>query len=202
VRYVILAVPVTIFAFNYLYTNVAEFRQRFDSTYGLFVEGEQFELGKTHGSSFILYNNYIVATKNFESNFLFGTGLGSHPTAFEKYSLAKDIKVEGFSWNSADANSMFLRLMSETGLLGLGIVFIILWKCYIKRDRYKPSFHWMVSNGILIMIILHLFRQGNYYLYGFPFFLMLYYYNAVDHKEFLAEGDEKQKEMQKMIPLD
>ncbi|MBI3517792.1 MAG: hypothetical protein HY062_00345 [Bacteroidetes bacterium] len=189
VRYVIVAVPVLILSFNYLYNNVIEFKERFDSTYGLFVEGEKFVLGKTHGSSFVLYNNYIVATKNFEGNFLFGTGLGSHQTAFEKYSTGKSIGNWGFDLNSADANSMFLRLMSETGLFGLAIFFIIMVKCYVKRNRNKDSYHWLVSNGILIMILLNLLRQGNYYLYGFPFFLMLYYYNAVAYKEFLAEEE-------------
>lgn len=191
VRYVIVAVPLLLLSFNYLYNNIAEFRERFDSTYGLFVEGEQFELGKTHGSSFILYNNYIVATKNFEGNFLFGTGLGSHQTAFEKYSIGKSIGTWGFDLNSADANSMFLRLMSETGLFGMGIFLVIIWKCFVQRNRYKYSFHWLVSNGLLIMILLNLFRQGNYYLYGFPFFFMLFYFNAVSYKEFLAGESEK-----------
>lgn len=190
-RYVIVAVPVLIISFNYLYNNVSEFRERFDSTYGLFVEGEQFELGKTHGSSFILYNNYIVATKNFEGNFLFGTGLGSHQTAFEKYSIGKGIGNWGFDLNSADANSMFLRLMSETGLFGLVIFFIIIFKCYVKRDRNNLTNHWLISNGILIMILLNLMRQGNYYLYGFPFFFMLYYYNAVAYKKVLLEEKEQ-----------
>lgn len=187
VRYVIVLVPVLVLTFNYLYNNVDEFRERFDSTYGLFVEGDQFKLGKTHGSSFILYNNYIVATKNFEGNFLFGTGLGSHQTAFEKYSIGKKIGTWGFDLNSADANSMFLRLMSETGLFGLGIFFIIIVKCYVKRASRHDTFHWLVSNGILIMILLNLFRQGNYYLYGFPFFLLLYYYNSVSYRNYISD---------------
>ncbi len=184
IRYIVVMVPVIIISFNYLYNNVYEFRERFDSTYGLFVAGETFELGKTHGSSFILYNNYIVATENFKGNFLFGTGLGSHSTAFEKYSIAKDIGVEGFSWNSADANSMFLRLMSETGIFGLIIFMVITVKCYIKRNRNIDSYHWLISNGLLIMILLNLFRQGHYFLYGFPFFVILYYYNKVSYDEY------------------
>ncbi len=185
-RYVIVAVPVLILTFNYLYNNVNDFRERFDSTYGLFFEGEQFVLGKTHGSSFILYNNYIVATKNFEGNFLFGTGLGSHQVAFEKYSIGKDISNWGFDLNSADANSMFLRLMSETGIFGIGIFLIIIIKCYVKHDKNHRTNHWIISNGIFIMILLNLLRQGNYYLYGFPFFLMLYYYNAASYKKLLS----------------
>lgn len=189
IRYIIVIIPVGLISFNYLYNNVDDFRERFDSTYGLFVEGEEFELGKTHGSSFILYNNYIVATENFKNNFLFGTGLGSHPIVFEKYSIAKDIVVEGFNWNSADANSMFLRLMSETGLFGLSIFIIIIIKCYVQRNRDMESYHWIISNGILIMILLNLFRQGHYFLNGFPFFMMLYYFNAVSYKKFLLENE-------------
>jgi len=176
---------VAIILFNTLYNNVDEFKNRVDSSISLFVYDEAFKLGETHGSSFILYNNYRVALENFKTNFLFGTGIGSHPTAFEKYSIAKDIKVWGFNLNSADANSMFLRLMSETGLFGLVIMFTIMIKCYVKRDRYNESFHWLVSNGILIMILLNLFRQGHYFLNGFPFFVILYYFNFVSHREYL-----------------
>lgn len=189
IRYVIVMIPLMIITFNYLYNNVDEFKERFDSTYGLFVEEQEFELGKTHGSSFILYNNYIVTKENFRSNFLFGTGLGSHPTAFEKYSIAKDIAVEGFNWNSADANSMLLRIVSETGLFGLIIFMVVVVKCYVKRDRNNDSYHWLISNGLLIMILLNLFRQGHYFLYGFPFFFLLYYYNSVKYKEFLIEQE-------------
>lgn len=187
VRYILVLIPIVIISFNFLYNNVNEFKERLDSTFGLFIGGEKFELGKTHGSSFILYNNYVVATKNFQSNFLFGTGVGSHPTAFDRYSIAKGIKQFGFNLNSADANSMFLRLMSETGLFGLGIFFIIMIKCYVKRDTNYLTNHWLISNGILIMILLNLFRQGHYFLNGFPFFVMLYYFNAVSYKNYLEE---------------
>ena len=182
VRYIILLIPIVIFTFNFLYNNVSEFKGRLDSTFGLFFGGEKFELGVTHGSSFILYNNYIVAFENFKTNFLFGTGVGSHSTAFDKYSIAKDIKQWGFNLNSADANSMFLRLVSETGLFGVGIFLIIMIKCYVKRDLNYLTYHWLVSNGILIMILLNLFRQGHYFLNGFPFFVILYYFNSVSYK--------------------
>lgn len=181
VRYIIILIPIVIISFNFLYNNVSEFRERLDSTVGLFVNEEEFELGKTHGSSFILYNNYTVATENFKTNFLFGTGVGSHPTAFDRFSIAKEIKQWGFNLNSADANSMFLRLMSETGLFGLGIFLIIMVKCYVKRDPNFISYHWLISNSILIMILLNLFRQGHYFLNGFPFFVILYYFNSVSY---------------------
>jgi len=187
IRYVLIVIPAVLILFNALYTNVSEFRERYDGIVGLF-SGEEFKLGQTHGSSFILYNNYTVAMKSFSSNFLFGTGVGSHPVSFEKYSLAKNFKVSGFNQNSADANSMLLRLISETGLFGVLIFMVIIFKCYVRRNEHYDSYHWIVSNGILVMILLNLFRQGHYFLNGFPFFVILYYYNSVSYKMYLETG--------------
>ena len=196
VRYLIILLPVGLLVFNYLHNNVRDFRDRYDSLIDLFTNGH-FVLGKTHGSSFILYNNFVVAFQNFKSHFLFGTGIGSHPIAFEKYSLAKDILVEGFSNNSADANSMFLRLVSETGLFGVSIFLYITFKCYIKKDEHIQTNHWLISNGILIMILLNLFRQGHYFLNGFPFFMILYYYNYRNYNEYIAGLSEVKTEEQR-----
>ena len=194
IRYIIIAVPAGIILFNFLYNNVNEFKDRYDSTVGLFTGREQFKIGKTHGSSFILYNNYRVAMKNFSSNFLFGTGIGSHPVAFKKYSLAKDFKIKGFNSNSADANSMLLRLISETGLFGVCIFLFIIMKCYVSRDSLEDTSHWLISNAILVMILLNLFRQGHYFLNGFPFFVLLYIYNYLSYKRLLP-GQEEQPEL-------
>lgn len=187
VRYIIVAVPVGIVLFNILYNNVPEFRQRLDGLISLNA-GEKFVLGKTHGSSFILYNNAIVALENFKTNFVFGSGIGSHPIAFEKYTIAREIKAYGFNLNSADANSMFLRLVSETGLFGVLIFLIIIVKCYVLRNETVPTNHWLISNAILILILLNMFRQGHYFLNGFPFFVILYYFNYISYRNFLETG--------------
>lgn len=185
-RYIFVLVPVAIFLFNFLYNNVKDFRDRFQSLIDLFSDGK-FQLGKTHGSSFILYNNFTVAMENFKTNFLFGTGIGSHVVAFDQYSLAKNFKVYGFNLNSADANSMLLRLISETGIFGVSIFLIIMIKCYVKRNVNYDTYHWLISNSILIMILLNLFRQGHYFLNGFPFFLILYYFNSVSYRNYVEE---------------
>ena len=172
---------------------MTEFRERYDSSIAL-IQGEKFILGKTHGSSFILYNNYVVATENFKTNFLFGTGIGSHAFAFNVHSLSRDIKQKGFDSNSADANSMFLRLMSETGLFGLIIIFYIIITGYVKRDQKRLTYHWLISNAILLMILLNLFRQGHYFLYGFPFFIFLYYFNGKAYKD-LVNGNPSEHDL-------
>lgn len=193
IKYLIVVVPLILITFNFIYDNVPEFRQRYDSIISL-VEGDKFILGKTHGSSFILYNNYVVATENFKTNFLFGTGIGSHAFAFKIHSLSRDIKQKGFDSNSADANSMFLRLMSETGLFGLIIISYIIITGYVKRDPKRLTYHWLICNAILLMILLNLFRQGHYFLYGFPFFIFLYYFNGVAYKD-LVNGNPSEHDL-------
>jgi hypothetical protein len=193
IRYIFLAIPAFLLLFNVMYDNISEFRDRYDSLIELFGGGE-FKLGKTHGSSFVLYNNFVVATENFKLNPILGSGLGSHPVAFEKYSIAKDIKVHGFNLNSADANSMFLRLMSETGLFGLTIFAVIIIKGYVKRDERYDTHHWLISNAILVMILLNMFRQGHYFLNGFPFFVLMYIYNAFSYNKLLTGEKENFKE--------
>lgn len=195
IRYLIIAIPIFILMFNFLYNNVNEFSERYDGLIGLF-SGEQFKLGKTHGSSFVLYNNYIVTLENFKSNFIFGSGIGSHPIAFDKYSIAKGIKTAGFSNNSADANSMLLRLFSETGLFGVSIFMYIIFKFYVIRIPKIDSHHWLIANSILVMILLNLFRQGHYFLNGFPFFVLMYIYNAIDYWQLLENRKENDHDEQ------
>jgi O-antigen ligase len=135
-----------------------------------------------HGSSFVLYNNYHIALENFKLHPLFGTGLGSHPVAFDKYSLTNLTGAVDIEFNKMDANSMALRLMSETGLYGLFVMFFILFKCWIFKQRAASEEHWVMSNGLALIIILYLARQGHYFLNGFPFFLWMYFYLAKDNK--------------------
>ncbi len=192
IRYFFIIVILGVFIFSIIYNNVTDFRERYDGLIELFTEGrEAFVLGKTHGSSFILYNNSVVTFENFKSNFMFGSGLGSHPIAFEKFNVLKGITTAGFANNSADANSMLLRLLSETGLFGTVIFLTIVIKCYVARNPELDSVHWLISNAILVLILLNLFRQGHYFLNGFPFFFLLYIYNYRNYQKFLSENNDK-----------
>src|SRR5690606_15897113 len=129
---------------------------------------------KYHGSSVILYNNFHIAVENFKRNPIFGTGLGSHPTAFDKYSLTKNVSTAGFDLNKQDANAMFNRLLSETGLFGLGLfIFFILFR-FVRKDRSENKL-WIISSACLVVILINMGRQGHYFLAGFPFYFWMFY---------------------------
>jgi hypothetical protein len=178
-----------------LYAYVPDFRSRVDSSVGLWVR-EDFSLENINSSSFVLYNNYHIALENFKSNPITGTGLGSHPIAFDKYSLTREAGILDIHFNKADANSMILRIMSETGLIGLLFIFFFIFKMYVRKNEFMPGNHlWVISNSLLIIIILYLLRQGNYFINGFPMFMWLYYYTRVKYNQDLntVQADEDGK---------
>jgi len=159
-----------------LYSSVDEFKSRIDAAVGLWID-QDFDIKNVNTSSFVQYNNAHIAYNNFKEHPLFGTGIGSHAVAFEKYSYTRSVvKIKGFDNNSADANSLFLRLMSETGLTGILFMLAIVTQCFVGNDG-KDDKYWIISGAILVLILLYLFRQGNYFVNGFPFFVWLYYYN-------------------------
>lgn len=121
-------------------------------------------------TSVTFYINFIIAIKSFIANPIFGNGLGSHAVSYfenvynipgaQSYPTSLYI---GLNYN--DANSLFFRIISETGLLGIGFLFYYLIKYYI------PSYS---SNMSLILISLMLVRNGNFI--NPEFFLFVYYY--------------------------
>lgn len=170
-----------------LYKYSPEFQLRVDTSLGLWVE-KDFRIENVNTSSFVLYNNFHIASQNLLDSYLIGTGLGSHPIAYEKYSLTNAVGFIDFEFNQSDANSMFLRLMSETGILGMVFFIVIIFKCFVRKSiLYEDNPYWLISGAVLVLILLYMIRQGNYFLNGFPFFVWLYYYTYVRYREFVQE---------------
>lgn len=215
VRYIAIVIPLSLILFYALYNNVREFKIRADGVYALYIEGilekeaakddrggalvqimrKRSLLQTIHGSSFVQYNNYVITKKNFSENPLFGTGLGSHQYIFSKYDLSYLLGGE-YDNNMADANSMLLRTISETGLFGLVFLILFIRNGYVRKDPDHPEadYHWLISNAVLVIILLQLARQGNYTFGGFIGFMWLYYYTKLDYVKFLEQGETAETE--------
>jgi len=180
-RYAMIFVPLLIVTISYSYKNVPEFRDRWDGTIEIYSTDNIYDYD-IHGSSFVLYNNSHVAWENFQRHPVFGTGLGGHPTAFDKYTLTQEEGAVQIDFNKMDANSMFLRLMSETGVYGLTVMILLLFRSWILKPRAIDDETWVMSNGLAIIILIYLIRQGHYFLNGFPLFLWLHYYLSVQNR--------------------
>lgn len=204
IRYAIIVGPLVYFGYTYAYDNIPEFRQRIDGTQTAFTEDDPRSLNDVHGSSFVLYNNYVITVENFKRNPVFGTGLGSHPIAFDRYSLTNMAGVLQINFNKADANSMFLRLLSETGLFGVSVMLALILRNFFTRKVSANDTNWLISHSVLVVILVYLARQGHYFINGFPFFLWMYYFarkqNAIQLKA-LEEAQAKALEEQGQVVI-
>lgn len=169
-----------------LYQFVPRFKMRVDDSLGVFVfQNLKSEKQLKNGSTMSLFNNIQVAQKNVSLHPLFGTGLGSHARAFDQFNRFNIDTIWWAKLNREDASSMFIRLVSETGILGLLLAAYFLIKFHVSKKHSNDEYNWVISNALLVIIFVFLLRQGNYVAYGFPLFVLMYY--------FVFKINEKQK---------
>ena len=184
IRYIIFGTLISLLTIIIAYNNVKDFRSRLDAAKGLWID-DDYGIANTNNSSFVLFNNLHVAKENLVRYPVFGTGLGSDETAFKKFTLTKTLLPYDFEFNVKDGNSLFIRLCTETGLLGLGFILLMLVRGFIYKvnsqneDMLK---HKIISQSLFVLLVLVLIRQGNYMLNGLPLLFLLYHYNGVQYK--------------------
>ncbi len=188
-KYSLIFLPLLSVIIQYSYKNVPEFRDRWDGTIEIYTTDNIYSYD-IHGSSFVLYNNSHVAWQNFIRHPIMGTGLGSHPIAFDKYTLTNEIGAVQIDFNKMDANSMLLRLLSETGLYGVLLMLGVVMRCWVFKRSAIDEEVWVMSNGLALIIIIYLIRQGHYFLNGFPLFLWLFYYLYVYNRNEIRAKNE------------
>ena len=128
------------------------------------------------GGLLILINNAQVAIQSFTSSPIFGSGLGSHKYSYLKFSELAHGSDE-YLMNYNDAGSLLLRICSELGTFGLVLVIIVLYK-YRNRSYQDNRDLWLINTGAYLMILSYLIRQGHYFAYGLPLFVILYIYSS------------------------
>ena len=149
----------------------------------------------THDSNlvfFVLFNNLHVAKENLSKYPLFGTGLGSHETAFKKYTLTRSLIQYDFEFNIKDGNSLFIRLCTETGLVGVFFVLAFIFKGFIYKTNYEDErliLNQAISQSIFVLLILVLIRQGNYMLNGLPLIFLLYHFNRKEFDQLVSTSE-------------
>ena len=126
-----------------------------------YAEPEDFEHLNT--SSYVILTNYWIAF-NAPCRIL-GTGLGTHAQNYERMYKSD---FGGYGLNKDDAYSMFARLYSEFGVLGLCLYAFFLIR-YFNKDI-------IISLCLIVYFISYLIKGGHYMLYGTAFFHIVYYF--------------------------
>lgn len=122
-----------------------------------------------NNSSYALLANTYVATH--APLRWTGTGLGTHKL---NYHAVYQSNRPLYGLNDEDGYSLFNRLLSETGILGLLVYIVFLFKCRSKQS--------MVNTCVLFYLLGTFIRGGNYFVYGMIFYNMLYYFSYKEAK--------------------
>lgn len=146
---------------------------------------EQGTVENVNLSTYALFANAYVSYRAVQEHPLLGCGLGSHPLSHERY-LAEVPGVlnflarlpAGIAENAQDAASLVLRVTSELGALGLGL---LAW-FFVRFRTQGEAAHVRISNAVIIFFALKLLRDGHYFPPELYFFVFAYVFNRL-HNE-------------------
>lgn len=189
--YFVAIVPVIVGVFYYIYTEYPFLKLRVDDTYETLnsVNSGKFK-EQTNLSSYAILSNMFIAKENVMDH-PFGSGIGSHlyvhNTIYSKGMRAPEYlrKQNLEDTNATDANSMFIRIVSEMGILGL---ILILSLMYLASKSFSFNTNQMFfAQGVFIYLLLKLFRDGHYFPPEFYLFVWVLYFGLKTNKKTINE---------------
>ena len=174
----IMAPALVVFAGLIIYNSSSYFRLRLDDSVSSVLAGD---VSGVNDSTFGLICNVFITQRTFVDHPLFGGGFGSHVTAHDHYFdevpgaayLGRE-EIQGLGrW---DASSLFLRIISELGLVGLAYTAWFLW-------HYWPPLASPAERGLAMSLLCYVFlkflRSGVYFNPEEFFFFSLYAVNGL-----------------------
>lgn len=176
--YLAALLPILAGTFYYVYNEYPFFKLRVDDTYTSLnaINTGKFE-EYTNLSSYALLSNLFVARHNMADHPL-GSGIGSHYHMHGHY--LKEIRVPPYirttnnvKINSMDACSLFTRVMSDFGYLGIALIIFALY--YASKTFLTDMFF---AQGAMIYFLLKLFREGHYFSPEMYFFFWMLYFGV------------------------
>jgi hypothetical protein len=164
----------------YMYFTSNGVQSRFDQVYQmgygiLFADIEKMDY-QFGTSALALYNNFIVAVNSIKSSLVLGSGIGNHSMAYQEYIIFSMLPDVGL--NMEDANSMYLRIVSETGLVGIiGFMYFVLR--HYSKSRFKiteeSSWYILINHLSLYAMLGYMLRFGSYYESLFIFYFLVFF---------------------------
>lgn len=164
---------ISVLFLGFIYTHNDFISQRVNDTLATINESKS--LDQVNVSTQTLILNKDIAFSSFENTNGLGSGLGSHPISYNKY-INNFNAVYLIQLNKDDANSMFLRIISELGILGILIyvIFLYLWR-YKTKNPQSNKIYRILSLMCFCYILMRFVRYGHYFDYGYFMFITIYY---------------------------
>lgn len=153
----------------------SQFRMRAVDT---FAAIQNSDVAGANLSTFALVTNMIVTENVMEESPIFGNGIGSHVMSHQRYleripGIREFAAINMENLNAEDAASLFLRVLSELGIVGLIGVLAFIWHFHVPGHGPRAQ----ISYAILVYFFLKLLRHGHYFSPEQYFFVLIYVFN-------------------------
>ena len=116
-------------------------------------------------SSFAVISNFKIALYKLKEGYIFGTGLDSHINTYFNYidTIYAGKKIVMYL-NYEDAASLYIRIFSEFGIIGLFlyVIFIIKKGIYKLNNINFISYNYLINKISFIGVITYGIRMGTY----------------------------------------
>ncbi len=172
------SIPLVGALFVATYTSSEHFRLRVNDT----VQSiSTLEVQNANASTYALVSNAYVAARALQERPFFGYGIGGHVVAHSKY-LGDLLGPVGLTdetiinLNDRDANSLFLRTMSECGIIGIILIASFIVKFWTSGNSVQAN----VSTAIFIYFCMILLRSGKWFDPEIYFFVWIYVFTSHD----------------------
>lgn len=142
-------------------------------------------------SSYLLMAHFKRTIDDFCENPILGKGLGAYTYIKNSIKLKKYVFANFPSWipfRLDGSTSLIFKIVVEFGLVGIIMLFIILYRYYIFDFKYINKFNnfIVINNAMLVYILFVLIRMPFYFCNGLWIFVWLYIFSK---QQFLKENN-------------
>ncbi|WP_148630522.1 O-antigen ligase [Bacillus sp. E214] len=159
-----LTVIITFIVINYI-DSLLIIRYKFESLFTLS------KLDTNNLSSFAVISNFKIAIEKLKDGFIFGTGLDSHARTYFEYIDSVYSGVVMYL-NYEDGASLYIRILSEFGLIGFLMYLFFIVKSGVRKFKYvsKTSELYITNRIGLICLVCYGVRMA---IYVHPYFILM-----------------------------
>ena len=171
--------PLILLSIQFLNNSNSSFNDRFQSSQN--VLNGRVDITKANLTVLSFGTNLEVALFSIKKNPVWGSGIGGHKTMYDRYYKNSEFKnSDAYGINNVSAHSLFIRIVSEFGIIGFIVYILMFLRLYIKKS--KDKFHHIIFLACLSHFLVKLFKLGGYIDYGTPFFMCLLIVNYLVYK--------------------
>ena len=173
-RSVFYSVLIVTFIISIFFVIPGNMKNKFES---LFVEREALATSVENLSAFAIISNFLIAKDAADDHFL-GTGFFTNKNNFDAYiNNHFTVTNETIILNRLDGGSMYIKILSEYGYIGL---FLFLLLFYVHRSKRMDNAYSLLNNYFFITILVLFIRTADYVSPVLTYIIVIFFFTAND----------------------